>query len=88
MLYDGTDLVHYYDGEEVIRAPRNPATVGTTLIIGAEPDRDNWFTGLVDEVAIFNVALAGSDIKPDSHGDWLSGRVWLSARLHHVFLCA
>jgi hypothetical protein len=62
VLYDGTDLVYYYDGEEVIRAPRNPATVGTTLIIGAEPDRNDWFTGLVDEVAIFDVALTESDI--------------------------
>jgi hypothetical protein len=63
VLYDGENLVHYYDGEEVAKAPRNPATVGTTLIIGAEPDRNDWFTGLVDEVAIFNVVLTESDIK-------------------------
>ncbi len=63
VLYDGTNLVHYYDGEEVAKAPRNPATSGTILIIGAEPDRNDWFTGLVDEVAIFNVVLTESDIK-------------------------
>jgi hypothetical protein len=63
VLYDGTNLVHYYDGKEVAKAPRNPATVGTTLIIGAEPDRNDWFTGLVDEVAIFNIALIEADIK-------------------------
>jgi hypothetical protein len=63
VLYDGTNLVHYCDGEEVAKAPRNPATAGTTLIIGAEPDRNDWFTGLVDEVAIFNVVLTESDIK-------------------------
>lgn len=63
VLYDGENLVHYVDGEEVTKAPRNPATAGTTLIIGAEPNRLGWFTGLVDEVAIFNVALTEGDIK-------------------------
>lgn len=62
VLYDGTNLIYYYDAEEVAKAPRNPATSGTVLIIGAEPDRNDWFTGLIDEVAIFDVALTESDI--------------------------
>lgn len=63
VLYDGENLVHYFDGEEVANAPRNPTTVGTTLIIGAEVDVNDWFNGLVDEVGIFNVVLTMDDIK-------------------------
>lgn len=63
VLYDGANLVHYFDGEEVANAPRSPATVGTTLIIGAEVDNNDWFNGFVDEVGIFNVVLTVDDIQ-------------------------
>ncbi len=63
VLYDGKNLVHYLDGEEIANAPRSPTTVGTTLIIGAEVDGNDWFNGFVDEVGIFNVVLTVDDIQ-------------------------
>lgn len=63
VLYDGKSLIHYFDGEEVANAPRNPTTVGTTLIIGAEVDVNDWYNGFIDEVGFFNVALTVDDIK-------------------------
>jgi hypothetical protein len=62
-MYDGKDVIHYIDGEKVSGEPRTPATAGTTLIVGAEPDRNDWFNGSVDEVAIFNVVLIEDDIR-------------------------
>jgi len=62
VVYDGKNLIHYYDGEEVANAARNPVTVGTTLIIGSEVDGDAWFNGFVDEVALFDVILTQEDI--------------------------
>ena len=63
VMYDGTDVIHYIDGERVSAQPRTPATVGTTLFAGAEPDRNDWFNGSVDEVAIFDVVLTGDDVR-------------------------
>lgn len=63
VMYDGKDVIHYIDGEEVSAQPRTPATAGTTLFVGAEPDRNNWFDGSIDEVAIFNVVLTEDDVK-------------------------
>jgi hypothetical protein len=63
VLYDGKNISHYIDGVVVSSEPRNPATVGTTLIIGEEVDRNEWFNGLIDEVAIFSVVLGEDDIK-------------------------
>ncbi len=63
VMYDGTDVVHYIDGERVSTQPRTPATVGTTLFAGAEPDRNDWFNGSVDEVAIFSVVLTEDDVR-------------------------
>jgi len=63
VLYDGKNVIHYIDGEVVSSEPRTPATVGTTLIMGEEVDRNEWFNGLIDEVAIFNVVLSKDDIK-------------------------
>lgn len=62
VLYDGENVIHYIDGEEAANEPRNPTTQGTTLIIGAEPDLNDWFNGSVDEVAIFSVALTQDEI--------------------------
>jgi hypothetical protein len=63
VMYDGKDVIHYIDGEKASSEPRTPATAGTTLFAGAEPDRNNWFNGSVDEVAIFNVVLTEDDIR-------------------------
>jgi len=63
VLYDGKNVVHYIDGEKVSSEPRTPTTQGTVLIIGEEVDGNDWFNGLVDEVAIFNVVLAQEDIR-------------------------
>jgi len=63
VLYDGENVTHYIDGEVVSSKPRTPATVGTTLIMGEEVDKNEWFNGFVDEVAIFNVVLSENDIK-------------------------
>jgi concanavalin A-like lectin/glucanase superfamily protein len=63
VMYDGKDVIHYIDGEEISAEARTPATAGTTLFLGVEPDLDNWFNGSVDEVAIFNVVLTQDDVK-------------------------
>jgi len=63
VLYDGKNVIHDIDGETVSSEPRTPATVGTILIMGEEVDRNEWFNGLIDEVAIFNVVLGEDDIK-------------------------
>jgi hypothetical protein len=63
VMYDGKDVIHYIDGEKASGEPRTPATAGTTLFVGAEPDRNDWFNGSVDEVAIFNVVLTEDDIR-------------------------
>ena len=63
VMYDGKDVIHYIDGEKASAQPRTPATAGTTLFAGAEPDLNDWFNGSVDEVAIFNVVLTEDDIK-------------------------
>ena len=63
VFYDGKSVVHYIDGEKVSSEARNPTTQGTILIIGEEVDGNDWFNGLVDEVAIFNVVLTQEDIK-------------------------
>jgi len=63
VLYDGKNVNHFIDGELVSSEPRTPATVGTTLIMGEEVDRNEWFNGSIDEVAIFSVVLGEDDIK-------------------------
>jgi len=61
--YDGKNVIHYIDGIVVSNEPRNPATVGTKLIMGEEVDRNERFNGFIDEVAILNVVLSQNDIK-------------------------
>lgn len=63
VLYDGSNVNQFIDGELVSSEPRTPATVGTTLIMGEEVDRNERFNGAIDEVAIFNVVLSKDDIK-------------------------
>ena len=62
VMYDGKDVIHYIDGKEVSAAARVPVTAGTTILVGMEPDLDNWFNGSVDEVAVFNVVLTSDDV--------------------------
>jgi peptidoglycan hydrolase-like protein with peptidoglycan-binding domain len=72
MVYTGTELIGYIDGVEVGRADasglgaiRNNANV---LIMGCDGDVDNtcfpdeFFKGLMDDVRIYNRALAPADI--------------------------
>ena len=59
----GRMSITFIDGELVSSEPRTPATVGTTLIMGEEVDRNEWFNGSIDEVAIFSVVLGEDDIK-------------------------
>ena len=63
VLYNGKNVIQYIDGVVASSEPRTPATVGTTLIMGEEVDRNEWFNGLIDEIAILNVVLSENDIK-------------------------
>jgi len=71
--YDGSDMKIYIDGEldaKQGRAAQNTDTV-TPVLIGARftgGAPSNFFTGILDEVALFNVALTPDDIKVAMRG--------------------
>jgi len=71
--YDGSDMKIYIDGEldsEHARAAQNTDTV-TPVLIGARftgGNPSNFFTGVLDEVALFSVALSEDDIKVAMRG--------------------
>ena len=71
--YDGSDMKIYINGEldaKQGRAAQNTDTV-TPVLIGARFTGGNpsdFFTGILDEVALFNVALSKDDIKVAMRG--------------------
>ena len=61
--YDGKKVNVYVDGElEASNAAAGPFKTGPKYI-GSRDDKQEAFTGLIDEIAFFNVALSEVDVK-------------------------
>ena len=61
--YDGKKVNVYVDGElEASNAAAGPFVAGPKYI-GSRDDKQEAFTGLIDEIAFFNVALSEADVK-------------------------
>ncbi len=61
--YDGKKVNVYVDGElEASNAAAGPFIAGAKYI-GSRDDKQEAFTGLIDEIAFFNVALSEADVK-------------------------
>ena len=61
--YDGKEVKVYVDGEEeASNAAAGPFKAGPKYI-GSRDDKQEAFTGLIDEIAFFNVALSEADVK-------------------------
>ena len=61
--YDGKKVNVYVDGElEASNAAAGPFKTGPKYI-GSRDDKQEAFTGLIDEIAFFNVALSEADVK-------------------------
>ena len=61
--YDGKEVKVYIDGEEeASNAAAGPFKTGPKYI-GSRDDKQEAFTGLIDEIAFFNVALSEDDMK-------------------------
>ena len=61
--YDGKEVNVYVDGElEASNAAAGPFIAGPKFI-GSRDDKQEAFTGLIDEIAFFNVALSEGDVK-------------------------
>ena len=61
--YDGKKVNVYVDGElEASNAAAGPFKTGPKYI-GSRDDKQEAFTGLIDELAFFNVALSEADVK-------------------------
>lgn len=65
--YDGTKLKLYLNGRELASKPLTGflATSGGTLRIGGNPNTGAWFSGLIDEVRVYNRALSATEIQKD-----------------------
>ena len=61
--FDGKDTIFYVDGENVSTVPTAGAVAGPrcNFVIGSQC-ACNYFNGVIDEVAVFNVALGEDDI--------------------------
>ncbi len=61
--YDGKEVKVYIDGEEeASNDAAGPFKTGPKFI-GSRDDKQEAFTGLIDEIAFFNVALSDDDMK-------------------------
>jgi hypothetical protein len=66
LVFDGDRTYIYVDGEQV--ESREAATTITSegeLEIGGSTDTSDWFDGRIDEVRVYNRALAEAELKPD-----------------------
>ena len=61
---DGTDVKVYLDGEEVAATtlPTETPNTDVNVEIGAVVYRNNYYQGIIDEVAVFGAALSQDDI--------------------------
>jgi hypothetical protein len=67
LTFDGTSLVLYVNGVEVNRTGPPGAILTSTgaLSIGGNNVWGEWFSGLIDEVRVYNRALSVSEIQTD-----------------------
>lgn len=66
--YDGKTVKVYVDGElEASNAAAGPFKTGPKYI-GSRDDKQEAYTGLIDEIAFFNVALSDNDVKAIADG--------------------
>jgi chitodextrinase len=65
--YDGATLRLYVNGTQVASQARTGAIATSTnpLTIGGDPIFGQWFSGLIDEVRVYNAALTASQIQSD-----------------------
>ncbi len=73
--YDGSELRLYVDGDEVSSIPET-ATIRSSanpLEMGGDRSYGHLFTGLIDEVRIYDVARSVSDIRSDMTQPVVSG---------------
>lgn len=65
--YDGTSLRMYVNGTlaRTVSAPGTIATTADVLRIGGSSNGGNYFSGLIDEVRVYNRALSASEIQTD-----------------------
>jgi hypothetical protein len=64
VTYDGSKAIEYHNGEAVYQ-PSFSTTITPTAnpcAIGSYPGQGNRWNGIIDEVALFNVALTADDI--------------------------
>ena len=67
-IYDGKEVHVYVDGElEASNAAAGPFKTGAKYI-GSRDDKQEAYTGLIDEIAFFNVALSENDVKAIAEG--------------------
>jgi len=65
LVYDGKTVNHYLDGSSGANGDLtgNIKKVANPVVIGHNGKGSEWYSGLIDEVAIFKVALTKEDIK-------------------------
>jgi hypothetical protein len=64
--YNGSTLTLYIDGEPDISKKASGNLIDTSnqdLTIGREIDQNVWFSGLIDEILVWNRSLTGAEIK-------------------------
>jgi hypothetical protein len=66
--YDGTTIKWYSDGHQAGSEDRAGLNTNDNVQIGKRSDNTNMFTGLVDEVNIYNKALSQAEVA------WLAGK--------------
>ena len=83
-VYDGDTAIIYFNGEEV----GNLAGAGDMrendnckFWIGSMYATDRWFNGLIDEVCIWNKALAPDEIQRSMAGELVSAAVSKAGKL-------
>lgn len=64
LTYDGTALVYWFDGLEVANVEQVLNTTSGPLVLGTDETGGTYFTftGLIDEVAVYGVALTGQQV--------------------------
>lgn len=65
--YDGKTVKVYVDGKLEASNPAAGAFTTGPKYIGSRDDKQEAFTGLIDEIAFFNVALSDDDVKAISN---------------------
>ena len=60
--YDGKDLKLYLNGKLVGSESTAVASGSMDTCIGCHPTPTNWWNGMIDEVAVFDIALAEEEI--------------------------